>query len=142
MVPALMRIYHDDMAHVGQTKTYEGMTPNYWFPSMRKKISHYVNNCFTCIMSNDSINRLKGETSLYPAPKVPLEILHIDHFGPLQETRDRFKHILVIVDAFTRFTWLCPVQTTSTKEVVKNLKSIVNYFRTVLLKKRDFCRGI
>jgi len=66
-------------------KTYEGMAQNYCFPSMRKKVHNYVNN-FACIMTNDSTNRLEGETSLYPAPKVPLEILHLDHFGPLQET--------------------------------------------------------
>jgi len=34
----------------------------------------------------------------------------------------------MIVDAFTRFTWLCPVQTTSTKEVIKHLKSIFAVF--------------
>jgi len=128
MIPAVMRAHHDNMAHVGQTKTHEGISQNYWFPSMRKKIYQYVNNCFTCIMSNDSNNRMEGETSLYPAPKSPMDTLHVDHFGPLQETRDNFKHILVIVDAFTRFTWLFPVKTTSTKEVVENLKSIFAVF--------------
>jgi len=69
----------------------------------------------------------EGETSLYAVPKVPFEILHLDHFG-LQETSDRFKHILVIVDAFTRFTWLFPVQSTSTKKVINHLKSIFIVF--------------
>jgi len=55
-------------------------------------------------MADDSTNRYEGESSLYAAPKSPIAILHLDHFGPLQETHDRFKHVLVIIDAFTRFT--------------------------------------
>jgi len=46
------------------------------------------------------MNNLERETQLYPLPS-PQEILHLDHFGPLQETTDNFKHIFVIVDTFT-----------------------------------------
>jgi len=53
-------------------------------------------------MADDAKNRLEGETSLYPAPNTTMETLHLDHFGSLQETRERY--ILLVVDAFTRFT--------------------------------------
>jgi len=66
-------------------------------------------------MAEDTKNRFVGETSLYPASKSPMEVLHLDHFEPLQETCERYKHIFVIVDAYTRFTWLYPVKATSTK---------------------------
>jgi len=128
MVPALLRAHHDNMGHTGQVKTYEGIARFYWFPSIRKKIADYIDNCFVCMMADDSMNRLEGETSLYPAAKAPMELLHVDHFGPLQETRDRFKHILVMVDAYTRFTWLFAVRSTSTKEVINCLKSIFSIF--------------
>jgi len=39
MIPALLRIYHDNMAHVGRVKTFEGLAQSYWFPLMRKKNS-------------------------------------------------------------------------------------------------------
>jgi len=128
MIPALMRTYHDNMAHVGRVKTFQGIAQSYWFPSMRKKIHDYIDNCFVYLMADDAKNRFEGETSLYPPPKSPLETLHLDHFGPLQETPDRYSHILVVVDAYTRFTWLFAVQTTSTKEVVNHLKSIFTVF--------------
>lgn len=50
-------------------------------------------------------------------PEKPMEILHADHFG--QEARNKYKHVLLIVDAFLRFTWLYPIKSTSTKEVIK-----------------------
>jgi len=89
MIPAVLRAHHDDMGHVGVEKIYQGITKNYWFPAMRRKIFDYVNNCFTCIMSNEDANRKEKETFLYPLPKGPMEILHIDHFGPLPETTER-----------------------------------------------------
>jgi len=128
MIPALLRAHHDDMAHVGIEKTYQGIIKNYWFLAMRKKIFEYISNCFTCIMSNEAENRKERETSLYPLPKGPMEVFHIDHFGPLQETSDRYRHVLVIVDAFTRFTWLAAVKSTATKEAVKQLRNIFYTF--------------
>jgi len=128
MVHTLLRTYHDNMAHVGRVKTYEGIAQAYWFPSMRKKIHNYVENCFVCIMADDSVNRFEGASSLYATPKSPMETLHIDHFGPLQETRDKFKYVLVVVDAFTRFIWLFPVQSTSTREVINHLDYAFSIF--------------
>jgi len=79
-------------------------------------------------MANSSTNRFENDTQLYPLPAVPLEILHADHFGPLQETEDNYKHILVVIDSFSRFTWLFPVKTTSSKEVINNLQNLFSTF--------------
>lgn len=114
------------MAHCGVEKTLEGIKQNYWFPNMRKKIYDYVENCLTCVMANSSANRFEGETHLFPAPKAPLDLLHVDHFGPLQETENKFKHVLVVIDAFTRFTWLHAAKSTSAKETIEFLKVIFN----------------
>lgn len=76
----------------------------------------------------DEPSRREGETASYPSPKDPMETLHVDHFGPLQVTKSEFKHILVIVDAFTRFTWLHLCKSTTSKEVIKALSSLVNIF--------------
>jgi len=46
MIPALLRAHHDNMGHAGRVKTFEGISSSYWFPSMRKKIHEYINNCF------------------------------------------------------------------------------------------------
>jgi len=79
-------------------------------------------------MSNSSSNRLEGETHLYPSANNPMEIIHIDHFGPLQETESKHEYILVIVDSYTRFTWLCATKSTSAKETISHIKSIFDVF--------------
>jgi len=128
MVYSLLSAHYDDMAHDGFEKTFRGINSNFWFPAIRKKINEYIENCFTCLMANDSVNRLEREIGLYPIPKVPLETLHVDHFGPLQQDKDHYKYILVVIDSFTRFTWLCPVKSTSSREAMEHLSSIFATF--------------
>lgn len=128
MTVSVIRAHHDDMAHCGLDKTINGISSNFWFPSLRKKVHDYIENCLTCLMANSSQHRFEGEDHLHPSAKTPLEVLHIDHFGPLKETDDNYKHILVVIDAFTRFTWLFATKSTGTKEVIENIKVIVRIF--------------
>jgi len=128
MISSVLRVHHDDAGHCAKEKTYQSIVQNYWFPSMRKRTYDYVDNCFKCIMANDSTNRFEKETSLYPLPTVPMDTIHIDHFGPLQPTEQRFKHVLVIVDAFSRYTWLRPVKSTTSRESIEHLRNIFSEF--------------
>jgi len=57
-----------------------------------------------------------------------LEVWHVDHFGPLQETVDNYKYILVVVDACTHFTWLFVTKSTGSKEEIDALKTIIKMF--------------
>lgn len=128
MVINVIRAYHDEMAYCGDEKTIQGIRANYWFSSMRKKVNDHINNCLTCISANTSTHTKEGDIQIVEETKESLNTLYIDHFGPLQETEDGYKHILVVVDAFTRFTWLYPTKITSSKEAIKNLKSLFNVF--------------
>lgn len=93
---------------------------------MRKKIQNYIENCLTCVMSNEASNRREGEISLYPLPAKAMEIFHVDHFGPLPKTPEHCKYILVIVDAFTHFMWL--TKSTTSRETIQYLKNIFTTF--------------
>jgi len=79
---------------------------------------------------DEAPNRLEHKTFLSDPPKTPMEIVHADHFGPLQQTKLNYKYILVIIDAFTRFVWLYATKTTSSRETIKNLQLIFNTFGT------------
>lgn len=97
MINNIIRVYHDELAHCGIEKTVEGIKSNYWFPSMKKKVSEYINNCITCLLANSSVNSREGEMEITESPQVPFDTIHIDHFGPLCNSSDGSKHILVVV---------------------------------------------
>lgn len=128
MTNSIIRIHHDEMAHCGAEKTFEGIHTTYWFPSMRKKIRDYINNCVTCLIANASRHAQEEDLQLCSPPTKPFQVLHVDHFGPLPQTIDGYKHILVIVDAFTRYTWFFPSRSTTTKETCELFSLLFNIF--------------
>jgi len=51
----------------------------------------YIDNCITCLTANSSANQFEGEIFLTTLPKVLMEVIHVDHFSPLQQTENNYK---------------------------------------------------
>ena len=54
----------------------------------------------------------------------PMDSVAIDLIGPLETTREGYKYILVVVDIFSRFTWLSSLKSKAAQEVAQNLFTI------------------
>jgi hypothetical protein len=65
MLNNVIKIHHDEMDHCGVEKTFQDMYASYWFPSLRKKICDYIENCIVCLTSNAASNAKEGEMHLY-----------------------------------------------------------------------------
>lgn len=124
----VIRLIHEKIGHLSTEKCYNQIRQNYWFPAMRSKLDNYIRNCLRCVMHTPP-SRV-NERTLHSIPKVPLpfDTIHIDHFGPLPNIINKNKHILVIIDAFTKFVKLYPAKTTSTKEVCAALDKYFSYY--------------
>lgn len=85
MTVKVIRIYHDEMNHCGKNSPRHIGT-NYWFSLLKKKVRNYIENCITCLMTNSSVNSCEGNMQITDIPSSSLEIIHIDHFGPLKES--------------------------------------------------------
>ncbi|GFW91653.1 transposon Tf2-9 polyprotein [Trichonephila clavipes] len=108
--------------HLGINKTESMVKQSFYFPNVRKCVENVINNCIECILVNKK--RGKGEGLLNPIPKenIPLSTYHIDFLGPLPSTNKNYNHILSIIDAFTKFVWLYPVKSTSSRDALDKLK--------------------
>lgn len=124
----LVRQTHEKIGHLGVTKCVDQLKLHYWFPDMQSKVEKCIRNCIKCIMY--SAPARTNEHNLYNIPKqpIPFHTLHIDHFGPLPSLQSKRKHILVIVDAFTKYVKLYPVVSTSTREVCASLDKYFEYY--------------
>ena len=83
---------------------------------------------------------------------IPLDTLHIDHLGPLPSMKKSYRYVLVVVDVFSKFTWLYATKSTSTAEVLARLKKQATIFcnpRRIISDRstafmssefRDYCR--
>lgn len=125
----LCRMNHDDIGHFGYEKTLEKIKKNYWFAKMPKFVKKYVNACIECAFAKKNSNDREG--LLHPIAKVevPFHTLHVDHLGPFVKSSRGHTHLLVVVDAFTKFCFVKPVRNTNTQNVVRVLAEIFYTFR-------------
>jgi hypothetical protein len=93
---------HDNptSGHFGIETTYNRIKERYYWKNMKKDIEDYIKSCEICQ------KRSKG---LGKAPIIPIEITQpfemygIDFIGPLKETQQGNKYILVIMNYFTKW---------------------------------------
>lgn len=117
----VIRKAHEDNGHFSVKKTEEIIKRDYWINEVKRKIESVVRNCIPCILAERK--RGKPEGFLHPLDKgsVPLDTYHLDHLGPLGATNKGYRYILTVVDGFTKFIWIYPTKSTTSKEVIQKL---------------------
>lgn len=115
----VVRMNHDDVGHFGFEKTYSRVNQIYWFKKMRRFIKKYCNSCLSCAHNKIPAGTKEGE--LHPIPKIskPFDTLHTDHCGPFPISKKKNCHILVIIDAFTKFIYIKPVKNTKSSTTIQ-----------------------
>lgn len=117
----IIRIAHEK-GHYAAKRTEEDVKQEYHIPDLTNKVKRVIANCVKCLV----VNRKRGKKEGYLHPlfkeSEPLHTYHMDHVGPLDSTHKDYNHILVVIDAFTKFTWLYPVKTTRAAEVIAKME--------------------
>lgn len=110
-----------DKGHFAVKRTEEEMKREFFIPNLQAKVEKCIANCVKCILVNKKSGKQEGY--LHPLNKgdVPLHTFHLDHLGLFETTPKSYKHISII-DAFTKFVWLYPVKTVTSKEAIDKLK--------------------
>ncbi|GBN00585.1 Transposon Ty3-G Gag-Pol polyprotein, partial [Araneus ventricosus] len=121
MQMSLIKSAHEK-GHFSVKRTEDHLINEFYIPKLKQKIEKCISNCITCILASKKQGKQEGE--LHPIPKVelPLDTYHVDHLGPLESTNKNYKHILCVIDSFTKFVWLYPTKSTSSQEVISKLE--------------------
>lgn len=95
---------------------------------MRRFVTKYVNAYLNCAYYKSKPATAQGK--LHPIEKTPIHFhtLHIDHVRPFETSRSQNKFVLVIVDAFSKFTVIETVRNQMKKHVVKVLQDLIALF--------------
>ena len=129
----VIRTCHDDIGHVGIDKVVDNINRVYWFPKLREKVKKYIANCLKCVEFSPTSGKREGYLHSLPKGNIPFQTIHVDHYGPLEKSGRGFKHILSVVDGFTKFIRLYPCKSTTTDETTGHLS---DYFRSYSKPKR------
>jgi transposase InsO family protein len=124
----IVRLCHDRAGHLSVEYTIRRIRLNYYFPKMRRFVTKYISACLNCAYYKHCSSKKQGK--LYPIEKkaVPFHTIHIDHVGPFETSKKGNKYLLVIVDAFTKFTVLEAVKSTKVKPVTRTLHLMMCIF--------------
>ncbi|GJQ78632.1 hypothetical protein Trydic_g11738 [Trypoxylus dichotomus] len=90
---------------MGVEKVTEYIRETYWFSNMKEKYGPREG----LLHNIDKGNK-------------PFNTLHIDHLGPLEKAKQYHRHILVTIDAFSKFIKLFPCKGTTSCETVIHLQ--------------------
>lgn len=101
---------------------------SYWFAGMRRFVSKYINACLSCAYYKHTSGKKQCKLNIINKEPIPFHTVHIDHVGPFETSRKRNKFLLVMVDAFTKFTIIEPVKSQKTCYVVKILMNLLYLF--------------
>lgn len=111
-----------DQGHFAKKKMMELISKDYYIENLDKKIEKHIVSCIACILADKKSGKQEGFLHSIEKDEIPLFTLHADHIGPMTDTKKLYNHILTIVDAFTKFVWLFPVKSTTSRETIDKLR--------------------
>ncbi|GFW69072.1 transposon Tf2-9 polyprotein [Trichonephila clavipes] len=124
VVPEMMQgeivLHAHAQRHFASKKTESIVSQEFYIPRLTKIVQDVITNCVSCILSSRKAGKQEG--FLHPIPKgdQPLDCYHCDFLGPLPSTKNCYKHLFTVIDSFSKFVWIYPVKSTSTKELSTN----------------------
>ncbi|BHF58737.1 hypothetical protein SprV_0100169200 [Sparganum proliferum] len=105
--PTLSRL-HADLGHAGQARTDTAARQRFWCPNQRRIIQDICNTCPVCAEVNNP-----NPTQRAPLQPIqagyPNEIVGVDLMGPMPPSPRGNRHILVLVDFFTKWREAVPL---------------------------------
>ncbi|CAM4857102.1 unnamed protein product, partial [Rotaria socialis] len=110
-VSQIMQLAHDHAtaAHLGRRKTLSRLISRFYWPHMRRDVANYVRACILCQQYKPTNQKPAGLMKPVIVSE-PWHTVGIDITGPFTKTRRGNSFILVVVDYFTKWVELFPLQ--------------------------------
>lgn len=97
---------------------------------MRYFVAKYIKHCLICAVKKTRSGPLQGFITNVDKPTEPMNTIHADCLGPLESTSEGFKHILVLIDAFTKYCVLLPLKSVKAEETRQAFQLFISLFGT------------
>jgi len=122
MIGDVLQTCHDDIsgAHLGVNKTWHKVSNKFYWPTMMQDIEEWIGSCPICAARKNPQSS-KGPLGSITHPEKPFDTIGIDFLGPLTETNEGNRYVLVITDYATRWVEAFPTRDTKASTVAKIL---------------------
>uniref|UniRef100_H3BG99 Gypsy retrotransposon integrase-like protein 1 n=1 Tax=Latimeria chalumnae TaxID=7897 RepID=H3BG99_LATCH len=106
----LILYFHQVSGHTSPVRVLEMLQGCYWWPSMKQVVEDCLQLCLVCAQMNPLPRAKQVQLGDPLVPHGPWDALQIDYIGPLPPAKGGYKHILVVVDIFTRWVEAFPTR--------------------------------
>ncbi|KAL7295839.1 hypothetical protein TKK_0010886 [Trichogramma kaykai] len=117
-----------EFGHFSVKKTMEKLLQGFPMENMQKQVEKVISNCVPCILGVRKEGKQEGFLRPIPKEDAPMHTWHVDHIGPLPAICKDYRHLLVIVDGFAKYTRLFATKTKNSEESIKNFKILQQHF--------------
>ena len=96
-------IRHDSpfAGHMGVARTEERIRQRFYWPGIHNSVQTFIHNCHACAQRKIATHNNKAPTQHIEVGE-PFTFWAIDYMGPLPETARGNRHILVMMDHFSK----------------------------------------
>ena len=115
----LIRAAHELEGHFGTARVRTKLKENFLWHGMDKDISEVIGACTLCQRYKNGVKRKKDSGTL--CSYSPFEKIVIDITGPLRQSKNGSKYILLIIDHFSKYLRLIPMKQTRSIDVARAL---------------------
>jgi hypothetical protein len=118
----VLRSAHEGLAHFGRKTTLDLVTAAYWWPGIAGDVIRFVSGCLVCQQYNASAT--KAATIEMPIGGL-FDRIALDFVGPLPLTENGNRHVLVAIEALTRWPMARAVTNADAETVAKFIEEEV-----------------
>lgn len=114
---SIMRQNHDDVAHLGITKTINRICENYFWKEMRQEIADYVRSCDICKASKPVNVNSRAPMGNRKIAEYPFQVISMDFIGVLPKSKTGNTVLFVVSDWYSKFVFLYPMSKAETSKM-------------------------
>ena len=108
--PKILGEYHDQAGHQGVQRTYSQLHARFYWSGMKRDVEDYVASCVSCSKRARPVGRGRGAPLQMTWSGYPFERIAMDLIPNLPETANGNRHLLVVVDYFTKWVEAHPLK--------------------------------
>lgn len=115
---------HDipNSSHAGIAKTVEVIRRYFYWPKLVADVKDYIGKCDVCKTTKVPARVLRPPMGNMVITERPFQRLYVDIIGPLPRTRNGNIGIFIVLDHFSKFSFLRPMKKLLAKPIVSYLR--------------------
>lgn len=120
----LIDLIHEHYGHIGSKHVLSILRKYFTFPRMTQHVLAYCKRCPVCIINKTRRSRPSGKLGFLGPATRPFEIMSMDTIGGFSPRSSGLRYCHLLVDHFTRFSWILCTKGQTAKEMIRLIHSV------------------